>query len=374
MNDKVKVLYIISTLKRTGPTNVLYNLISELDRKKIEPIILTLSSEPLQSSSLLVDFNELNVKVLSFSLSRIKGFFVARKRIKHIIYSEKIEVVHLFGFRPDFFVNKFDYESLKIISTINSNLYDDYTMLYGKFVGKVMAHFHVKSLNGKEIVACSEFVANEIKNRYGIRLKIIYNGVPKKIYYKTNENERKASRKKLMLPLDNHIYVFIGLLIYRKDPITVLKAFINSNAINNSILLIIGDGPLMDECKSLCFEHRRNILFLGNQPSTIDYLKASNFYISSSYSEGLPTSVMEAMGCGLPVILSNINPHKELVFNILNYDYSFPVNDYKKLADKIDKIAADDFDSISESCYKIISETINSEIMASEYQKLYTIN
>lgn len=235
-----------------------------------------------------------------------------------------------------------------------------------------MAYMHIKSLKGKIGVACSNFVSDELKKRYNIDLKVIYNGIPCKEYTATSIEEQVNIRKKLNLPLDQKIFIFVGYLIYRKDPITVINAFLNSRTSENSTLIIVGDGPLMDECIEKCDMKKGNVKFLGNKPSTIEYLKASDFYISSAYSEGLPTSVMEAMSCGLPVILSNIKPHEELVSN-LNWNYLFPVNDDKKLSLIIDDIIEQDYDLLSNNCQSVILNEINSNVMATNYQLLYKI-
>ena len=366
----VKILYISSTLKRTGPTNVLYNLIAELDRNEFEPIILTLSHEDPNFPSLWKAFEDLNVKIYSFNFSRIRGFISGRREIRKFIDLQNINVVHLYGFRGDFMVNRGISKKVKIISTINSNIYDDYTMLYGKYSGRIMAYLHIISLKGKIGVACSNFVSEELKKRYNIDLKVIYNGIPYKEYTATSNEEQIGIRKKLDLPLDQKIFIFVGYLIYRKDPITVINAFLNSRACENSTLLILGDGPLMEECKEKCDLKKGKVKFLGNQPSTIEYLKASDFYISSAYSEGLPTSVMEAMSCGLPVVLSDIRPHEELVSG-LNWNYLFPVNDCKKLSLIIDDIIEEDYGILSNKCQSVILNDINSNVMAINYQLLY---
>ena len=64
-----------------------------------------------------------------------------------------------------------------------------------------------------------------------------------------------------------------------------------------------------------------------------EYLGASNYFISASLAEGLPNSVLEAMACGLPCILSNIPPHVEI--HEMNKDSSlmFDIKDVKGLRD-----------------------------------------
>lgn len=366
----IKVLYITSTLKRTGPTNVMFTLISELDKQNFEPIVLTLSEEDANFPSLLSDFKNIEVKVISLSLSRLKGFVLGQKNIKNIVNTLDIDVIHIYGFRGDMLIRKSDYKGVKIISTINSNIYDDYTMLYGKVKGTFMAWLHMKSLKNKTAIGCSKFVADQLNIKYGSNLDVIYNGVSKNKYTVASDVEKLRYREQLGLPVDHLIFIFVGYLIYRKDPVTAINGFLKANMGEKSTLLILGDGPLREKCETIAGGNR-NIIFLGNQPQTLIYLNASDYYIASSYSEGLPTSVMEALACGLPVLLSNIAPHAELVSANVNDQFMFDASDVVDLADKIKKISKELYNGLSMQAREIIEQRINSQIMAEMYQRLY---
>ena len=76
-----KILYIVSTLQRTGPTNVLFNLVSHLDRTKFQPVILTLSPENNSHYTLQAEFLKLDVEIHSIGLSRIAGFLLGNSKI-----------------------------------------------------------------------------------------------------------------------------------------------------------------------------------------------------------------------------------------------------------------------------------------------------
>lgn len=52
--------------------------------------------------------------------------------------------------------------------------------------------------------------------------------------------------------------------------------------------------------------------YLGEDDMVREYREASVF-VSLSADEGLPNSVLEALACGLPVVLSDIGPHREIV-------------------------------------------------------------
>jgi glycosyltransferase involved in cell wall biosynthesis len=367
----VRLLYIVSTLKRSGPTNVLYNLIAELDKNQFTPIILTLSPENDKFPSSLKSFEGMGVEIHSLHLSRIKGLVSAAAQIKKFVADQNVKVIHLFGFRGDLLIKPKHYKGITIISTINSNIFDDYTMLYGKLKGKIMASLHINSLKGKTGIACSQFVADKLNERYNIVLDVIYNGIPKQHYTISTPNEKAQTKEQLQLPRDKRIFIFVGSLIFRKNPLTIIKGFLNNENLDNAHLVMIGDGPLMEECKAVCKDNVDRVSFFGNQPETLKFLKASDYYIAASYSEGLPTSVMEAMGCGIPVILSDIAPHEELVTHIDNWKYIFPANDVNTLSEKISTILKDDYSTLSLQCRGIINEYFNSELMARNYQLLY---
>jgi len=348
----------------------LFNLISELDRDRFKPLILTLSAEDERFPSLWKSFKEIDVRIESLKLTRLSGFIKGKIELKKIINELNIDVIHINGIRGDLMVKKKDFNNQLIVTTINSNIYEDYTMLYGSIKGSIMAWLHMRSLKDKVAIGCSNFVVKELNKKYRAKLNPIYNGIPKEKYTILLGGDKIKLKKELGLPLGQPIFIFVGYLIYRKDPITTIKAFLNSGEAEKSVLLIIGDGPLMEECKQLVGQNR-NVLLLGNQPETLRYLNASDYYIASSYSEGLPTSVMEAMGCGLPVILSTIEPHKELVLDIANWDYLFKINDHQMLSKKIDKILTEPYETLSAQCRSVIDDKINSQIMTQNYQELY---
>src|SRR5699024_1851176 len=113
------------------------------------------------------------------------------------------------------------------------------------------------------------------------------------------------------------VWISTGHLTGLKDPISVIKKFKTAFENNNNhFLLFLGNGDLKAECLNLTRD-MDNVLFTGRVSNVGDYLQASDYFVSASKSEGLPMAVVEAMACGLPVLLSDIDPHLEL-FNLNN--------------------------------------------------------
>jgi glycosyltransferase EpsD len=82
-------------------------------------------------------------------------------------------------------------------------------------------------------------------------------------------------------------------------------------------LLFAGEGPLMQDCRklaqSLGVENR--VHFLGFRKDIEQLLQISDIAVASSFREGLPVNIMEAMSCGLPVIATVNRGHSELITN-----------------------------------------------------------
>ena len=79
--------------------------------------------------------------------------------------------------------------------------------------------------------------------------------------------------------------------------------------------VIVGDGPLRTELleQSQKLGLSDHIFFEGFRAEVLPYLQAANVFILTSRSEGLPLSILEAMACGLPCIVTNVGGNAEAV-------------------------------------------------------------
>lgn len=82
-------------------------------------------------------------------------------------------------------------------------------------------------------------------------------------------------------------------------------------------LAFAGHGPERPILEKLAIDLGLDdsVRFLGrlDEPQVIQALQSSNLFINLSEGEGLPNAVIEAMACGLPTLLSDIPPHRELI-------------------------------------------------------------
>ncbi|TWI76906.1 glycosyltransferase involved in cell wall biosynthesis [Desulfobotulus alkaliphilus] len=360
-----KILYIVSTLQRSGPTNQLYNLIKYLDRNEFEPYLITLSPEPEHGSAWQA-FNDLGVSMQSLGLSRIKGFFFSKRRLKVLVDKIRPDVVHTQGIRADSLSSAAlgDYSCL---CTSRNYPYEDYPSKFGRFPGVLMAWQHFMAFRKLQVAACSSAIQKRLK-RHGIKAVTIQNGVDTDNFSPVSADQKSALRNKLSLPGDARIFLSVGSLIPRKDMQTIIAAF-KKTMTDDLIkyLVVLGDGPLMEQLQGMV--DKEMILLAGSVDNVRDYLGAADVFVSSALSEGLPNTVLEAMACGLPSILSDIPPHRELFED--GGAFFFPCKDVGKLASLFEVMKQSETKKAGMKAYETLNIKFAADKMSQKYQNLY---
>lgn len=109
------------------------------------------------------------------------------------------------------------------------------------------------------------------------------------------------------------IITFVGRLIEAKGVQDLIKAF-NELAYPDLELWIVGDGNYRKELENLS-KGNSKIVFYGEQSNNnvIDILNQTDIFVNPSYSEGLPTSVLEAASIGLPIIATDVGGTNEII-------------------------------------------------------------
>lgn len=165
-----------------------------------------------------------------------------------------------------------------------------------------------------------------------------------------------------------------GLETGQKSHDILLKAFARAFGNNlNSVLILMGDGPLRSEAealaKSLNLEEQAR--FLGEQPEPWQVLRASDVFCFPSRNEGLPNALIEAASCGLPVVASNIPEISDLYPGeawLLK-----PVDDVTAFADGLRTIRKNVkmFTSIAREAARGIRERFSIKVCAMKYMHAY---
>ena len=173
---------------------------------------------------------------------------------------------------------------------------------------------HIHKFKNISFIAVSQFVMREAEPFINkLPVSVIYNGVDTK-YFSPNGIPNKRS---------DLVLVTLSALESRKGIQNVISAIIKMN--DPKIRYnIYGDGPYKQEIvKMINSSNLQDKITL--HPSNEDpaqCLNNSDVYMLLSKGEALPLGPLEAMACGLPVIVSDHPPYDEFVHS----DIGFKVN------------------------------------------------
>jgi glycosyltransferase involved in cell wall biosynthesis len=363
------ILYIVSTLSRTGPTQQLLYIIKHIDRSQFQPQILTLSPEP--QNSMLSDFQDLDIPMQSLNISRLTSLFWGKNHLNKAIQEINPALIHTQGIRADSLALGL-IDKLPIVTTARNDPYADYLTVFGKVKGSLMAWSHVRTLRRlPQVVACGTSLSQDLA-KYHISTHIISNGVDTDSFSPVRSNQERASlRQTLGLTPSSIVFVTVGSLIPRKDPLLIIDAFCRAR-LQNAVLVILGTGSLEEACKqaSLKASPTLEIRLQGQVSDVRPWLCCANALISAAWSEGLPNSVLQGMSCGLPVLLSDIPPHQEIIEKTsASSGKLFPPGNIEELSNLLESFSSYLFGL--NICRQTMIQFFSAKAMASAYQSLY---
>ena len=125
---------------------------------------------------------------------------------------------------------------------------------------------------------------------------------------------REKKREELGVDDDTVVVICVGRLEKVKGVDTTIKAFANMEN-KNAVLLICGQGYEEENLRAIAKESgaEDRIRFMGFRNDVPELLEASDIYILTSYYEGLPRSLMEAMNAGLAGVVSDARGNVDLI-------------------------------------------------------------
>ena len=296
-----RIAYVINYIVKGGPSAVVLNMIHNLDRTQYEPVLITLfeGNDP----EIIATEKKAGLQIIECNhTSRLQFLLHGLSGYKIILEEHHIDIVHGHGFIPDFMNARLG-KKFKTISTAHNIMFEDYLMNYGRVKGSIYCYMHLWAMRRlDQVVCCSKSVYDIMKN-YIPGCQYIENGI------EDFEYPCHVSRSDLHLPEDSIVFLYAGYLIQRKRVPFLVENFVKCHG-TKEYLLILGMGEDEDLCKSLADNH---VIFAGFQTNPYQYMAISDIYTSASSSEGFSISVLEAMHCGLGLLLSDIPSHKEVI-------------------------------------------------------------
>lgn len=193
-------------------------------------------------------------------------------------------------------------------------------------------------------------------------------------YFTVSEEEKLALRRKLGYSENEKLLVYVAEMNLNKNQAMLIRALNEVLKKHENVrLLIAGADNFNGEYPRLAGELgiEDKVDFLGHREDIDDLLHMSDIAVGSSYREGLPVNVMEALACGLPVVLSDNRGHRVLGVDGEN-GYIVKVNDYEAMAERICEIIEDDalYSRLSENAVELVKPYSKESVLV-ELKEIY---
>jgi len=193
-------------------------------------------------------------------------------------------------------------------------------------LSKLTGISYLRRKNAKKItgyISLSNIITKSLK-KAGIQSDIIHkipNGVDIQRFHPASQQDKRALRTDLNLK-NVYTFIFCGGLSNRKRVLETIKAahkLRENHGISDFQLLVVGpdrsgqnlQAKLKKYIKDSDLQGHVTLIENTNTPEL--YYQASDAYILASKSEGMSNSLLEAMACGLPSIVTKISGSEDLI-------------------------------------------------------------
>ena len=123
-------------------------------------------------------------------------------------------------------------------------------------------------------------------------------------------------REKLGIPVSAHVMLCVARLCDDKNQELVIRALPDLLMVNPSLIFVmVGDGEGRDSLLKVISELKieKHVILAGQQADTLPYYASADLFLLPSQREGLSGALLEAIACGLPCLVSDIEANQELI-------------------------------------------------------------
>lgn len=228
-------------------------------------------------------------------------------KLKRLMIVEKIDIVHTHRYMMQYAIPAAIFAKVKYrVHTIHNVAKKEIG-----WIARKLAFIFYKLMKVVPI-SISPLVRETVSKEYHIpmnKIPMIYNGI----------NLEKCLRKSdYRLKNECFQFIHIGRFSSQKNHAMILEAAERLKNMGYQFQInFIGEGPLFNDIKNeISIRNLEEcIKLLGLKDDVLPYLNNSDCFILPSIYEGMPISLIEAMGTGLPVIVTAVGGMPDMIEN-----------------------------------------------------------
>ncbi len=332
-SDKVfNILHVVSKLPVGGVENMLLKIVKGYDKKRFNVSVCCLK----EGGEIADELQNLGYKIIVLNKMKGHGFdWVALAALYKLLKRENIHILRTHQYHANLYGRLAGIlAGVPVIIPSFHNLYESPNK--PKVHRRLLNYF--LSFFSDTLVAVSKSVASDMVRFDRVnpeKIKIIYNGIATEEF--NCKFSKQEARKFFNLPFNSIIIGSVGRLTEQKGHRYLIEAV---SKLGDNCIVFAGDGPKMEELKNIANRFKANCIFMGriDPPMIPMFLSALDIFCFPSLWEGFGTAIIEAMVAELPIVVSDIITHKEVVGDAGIY---FRSGDKDALAESLRRLMED---------------------------------
>ena len=325
----VKILFFITELSTGGAQTVLLHLLSHLDRRRFEPVVVCLYNE---NGAPAQQIKQWGIPVIGLGMTR-KWRIDALWRLYKVLRRHRPTILHTWMFHANVLGR-----IIGRLAAVPIIITSRHSIRIGGQWRERLKGWTVK-LDDKIIAVCDMARHLEIENARAPADKVIviHNSIDWRKFAEVDPRTGAAVRQTLHIPPTVPLIGAVGRLTPAKGFDILLQSFAEvRRQMPDAHLLLVGDGSLRAHLEKLTRQLHLadHVIFTGIRKDVPQLLKTLDIFILSSQWEGLPNTILEAMAAGVPVIATTVGGVPEVITHQKN-GWLIPPNNTAALTDAI---------------------------------------
>lgn len=316
MDGPIRVLHVVVNMNRGGAETLIMNLYRNINRNKVQFDFLTFKPGAFDAEIINMGGRVHRIPYITdvghIRFARNVRYFLQKKSEYKIVHAhmDKMSGIIL--------------RSAKKANVPTRIAHSHNTESEGGFFAKAYKWYAGTQIvsNATHLYACSNKAAKWLFKNKAKKAHILKNGIETD-QFTFSTQAREMIRNELEIGKNTLVIGHVGRFSHQKNHLTLLEIFSTLHKKTPNVLLVlVGDGLLRKEIekkiKQLNLEEKVKIL--GIRPDTSQLLQAFDLFMMPSLHEGLPVTLIEAQGAGLPCLISNkITREVDLGLGLVEY-------------------------------------------------------
>jgi glycosyltransferase involved in cell wall biosynthesis len=366
--DALRIGFVMHAMETAGAELLVERLIHSA-QGRLKPTIFCLDSLGKRGEQMRMDGMDV------ISLSRQSGIdWHLPAKFAREINKRQIQILHAHQYAPFLYsaMARIRGAKAKIIFTEHGRHYPDVVSRKRRWANRLVFHRLADATN-----ACSEFSASALWRKEGFpksNVTVVPNGVDTDYFRPTND--RHELRASLGLAPERRYIACIARFHPVKDHGTLLEAFAQLAKSRSDVhLLLVGDGTERDRLSQMVAEESltERVHFLGIRSDVRDILAAADVFTLTSLSEAASLTLLEALSCGCPAVVTDVGGNSEIVRHGIE-GYLNPRRQPLSLARSFEMVldmSQEDWQSMSSRCRQRVLSQFRQEQTVAADLRLY---